>query len=179
MTNATYDVKRWGPLEEPRIDFVYTWVNGSEDAFRRTKRPYELNSTLNDRKGDWIRRHGENRYRDWNELKYSIRSLEKFAPFTNKIQVLVNSLDNSPEPPTKQSPIWLDTSSSSNLEVLSQEDFFETEKQACLPTFNSLTIENQMHNVPSDVDRVSEDSIPRPEPILICRPTSFSRYPTT
>lgn len=67
-------------------------VNGSEQAFKETKRPYELNSTLNDKDGKWIRSHGENRYRDWDELKYSVRSVEKYAPFMNKIQLLVNSL---------------------------------------------------------------------------------------
>lgn len=156
LMDGTYDVKKWGLLKEPRIDFIYTWVNGSEEAFRTTKRPYELNSTLNDDEGDWIGKHGENRYRDWNELKYSVRSIEAFAPFRNKIQVLVNSLNASRDPAAKQTPTWLDTGRTGGiLEVLTQNDFFDEQHRDCLPTFNSLTIENELHNTESGVDRVS------------------------
>ncbi|CAK1367879.1 unnamed protein product [Cercospora beticola] len=157
VVNGTYDVSKWGLLRESRIDFVYTWVNGSEQAFRDTMRPYELNSTLNDDDGTWLGRHGENRYRDWNELKYSIRSVEKHAPFRNKIQLLVNSLNDNNDSgvPIKQIPTWLDERKVGGiLEVLTQEDFFGEEKRGCLPTFNSLSIENELHNTKSGVDRL-------------------------
>lgn len=155
VSRGIYNTTTWGLLKEPRIDFVYTWVNGSDTSFRTTKRPYELNSTLNDKEGTWIGRHGENRYRDWNEFKYSVRSVEKYAPFRNKIQVLVNSLSDNEQNVAKQIPGWLDQSKAGNIfEVLTQEDFFEADKQHCLPSFNSLTIENQLHNTESGVDRV-------------------------
>lgn len=155
ILNCTYDTSKWGMFKEPRIDFVYTWVNGSDTQFRKTKRPYELNSTLNDADGAWLEQHGQNRYRDWNELKYSIRSIEEFAPFRNKIQILVNPLVGTGKMPSKQIPLWLDTDKiGKSLEVLSQEDFFEEDKQGCLPTFNSISIENQLHNTASGVDRV-------------------------
>lgn len=157
VVNGTYDTQKWGLLKEPRIDFVYTWVNGSDPAFRRTKHPYELNSTLNDADGQWIGNHGENRYRDWNELKYSVRSVERYAPFRNKIQILVNALTSSENEGTapKQVPTWLDEQKTADiLEVLAQEDFFEDDKLDCLPTFNSLTIENQIHNTDSGVDKL-------------------------
>ncbi|SMY26217.1 unnamed protein product [Zymoseptoria tritici ST99CH_1A5] len=164
VMNGTYDIEKWGLLPEPRIDFVYTWVNGSDAEFWYTKRPYELNSTLNDPEGAWIGKHGENRYRDWNELKYSVRSIEEYARFRNKIQVLVNSLNGtSDKGARKQIPMWLDTlKATDTFEVLTQEDFFEEDKQGCLPTFNSLTIENQIHNTDSGVDRLfalSDDMI--------------------
>lgn len=118
--------------------------------------PYELNSTLNDDEGDWIGKHGENRYRDWNELKYSVRSIEAYAPFRNKIQVLVNSLNTSHNSAGKQMPTWLDADETGPiLEVLAQDEFFDEKHQGCLPSFNSLTIENQLHNTESGVDRVS------------------------
>jgi hypothetical protein len=130
-------------------------VNGSEGAFQETKRPYELNSVLNDDEGKWIHSHGVNRYRDWDELRYSVRSLERYAPgFRNKIQILVNSVDGSDA--SKQIPTWLndDPATREVVQVLSQEEFFDPEKHACLPTFNSLTIENQLFNTPSDTDYV-------------------------
>jgi hypothetical protein len=112
-------------------------------------RPYELASPLNDVEGKWISEHGKNRYRDWDELRYSIRSVAKYAgSFVNKIQILVNSLG----PEEKQTPYWLNKNELA--EIISQEEFFEENKKACLPTFNSLTIENQIFNTKSDVDKV-------------------------
>jgi hypothetical protein len=50
-----------------------------------------------------------------------------------------------------------DSAIGDKLQVLSQEDFFGEEEAKCLPTFNSLTIENQIYNTPSDTDRVSSE----------------------
>jgi len=125
---------------------------------------------LNDQEGIWLESHRVNRYRDWDELRYSIRSVEKYAgSFRNKIQLLVNAVANSAEslnatvetPASiigKQAPLWLkkDEATKAVVQVLSQEDFFHQNEQGCLPTFNSLTIENQLFNTPSDTDRVSQ-----------------------
>ena len=111
---------------------------------------------LNDPDGAWLRSHGRNRYRDWDELRYSIRSVEQHAPsFRNKIQIVVNVVDDGKG--GKQVPTWLKDAAETKkiVQVLAQEDFFDKEKQACLPTFNSLTIENQLFNTPSDTDQVS------------------------
>lgn len=121
-------------------------------------RPYELNSSLNDDAGEWVASHGVNRYRDWDELRYSIRSVEKHAKsFSNNVQILVNAVEGPEGKMTKQRPTWLkpDSAIGDKLQVLSQEDFFGETEAHCLPTFNSLTIENQIHNTPSDTDRVS------------------------
>ncbi|ORX96855.1 hypothetical protein BCR34DRAFT_607507 [Clohesyomyces aquaticus] len=149
-----------GPkLKEPKIDFVYNWVNGSQKELVETMLPYELNSTLNDPEGVWIKSHGSNRYREWNELRYSMRSLEKYAGhFTNRIQILVNAFQNSvdgealPTTYRKQRPQWL-REDIEKVQVLSQEEFFGPEERKCLPTFDSLTIENQLYNTKSEVDR--------------------------
>ncbi|KAF2273712.1 uncharacterized protein EI97DRAFT_403857 [Westerdykella ornata] len=158
-----------GPkLEEPKIDFVYTWVNGSQQELTETMRPYELNSTLNDPDGVWIASHGSNRYREWDELRYSMRSVQKFAGhFANRIQILVNAFRNPktdellPTTFGKQRPHWL-RADLEKVEVLSQEEFFGPDERKCLPTFDSLTIENQLYNTKSEVDRLyalSDDMI--------------------
>ncbi|EMD67430.1 hypothetical protein GGP41_007328 [Bipolaris sorokiniana] len=158
-----------GPkLDEPRIDFVYTWVNGSQQELVETMKPYELNSSLNDADGVWIGSHGSNRYREWDELRYSMRSVEKYAGhFTNRIQILVNAFknaktdDSSPTTYGKQWPHWL-RSGIEKVQVLSQEEFFGSEERKCLPSFDSLTIENQLYNTKSEVDRLfalSDDMI--------------------
>lgn len=133
-------------------------MNGSDTRFADVMRPYEQNSSLNDDAGEWIASHGVNRYRDWDELRYSIRSVEKHASsFRNNIQILVNAIQDTDGTMTKQRPMWLkeDSAIQDDLQILSQEEFFGEEEAKCLPTFNSLTIENQIHNTPSDTDRVS------------------------
>lgn len=126
--------------------------------------PWEQRSVLNDPQGSWISSHGVNRYRDWDELRYSFRSVERNAGhFRNNIQVLVNSLGN--ELPgndlaiQRQTPSWLISNPEKHsIKVVAQEEFFDQNMAACLPTFNSLTIENQIFNVPSDIDQVLHSS---------------------
>lgn len=154
-----FDVSRFRALHEPTIDFVYNWVNGSDTAFNDQRHEYELKSPLNDAKGKWISQHGINRYRDWDELRYSFRSLDLYARgFINKIQVLVNSvrgdtwtLEGDKHP---QRPSWLRSNDETEgqVEVLPQEFFFGPKEQSCLPTFNSLSIESQLHLTPSSTD---------------------------
>ncbi|KAL3420060.1 hypothetical protein PVAG01_08559 [Phlyctema vagabunda] len=167
LAKGELDIANFGQFKEPKIDFVYTWVNGSDSSFRDTIFPYELNSTLNDAEGHWLEQHRVNRYRDWDELRYSIRTVEKQASrFRNKYMLLVNSVSDAPDtknatvddPATitgKQKPTWLkdDEATREAVQILAQEDFFEENEQGCLPTFNSLTIENQLYNTKSDTDR--------------------------
>ncbi|KXJ90533.1 hypothetical protein Micbo1qcDRAFT_226525 [Microdochium bolleyi] len=152
-----YDTEKHGQIPEPKIDFVYNWVNGSDDAFNQLRHKYEVESPLNDAEGKWIAEHGVNRYRDWNELRYSLRSLATNASgFLNKIQILVNSYRNDGHSMHGQRPTWMknDTDTDGRLQILPQEDFFGESAQQCLPTFNSLSIESQLHLTPSDTDRL-------------------------
>ncbi|KAG0645560.1 Xylosylphosphotransferase 1 [Hyphodiscus hymeniophilus] len=167
-SEAEFDITEWGKIPEAKIDFIYTWVNGSEDAFRETIYPYEVNSTLNDPEGEWLESHRVNRYRDWDELRYSIRSIEKYAGnFRNKIQILVNAVadpkdvahatvENPANIIGRQRPLWLkdDAQTKDVVQILAQEEFFDENERGCLPTFNSLTIENQIFNTKSNTDRI-------------------------
>lgn len=121
--------------------------------------PYEVNSTLNDDEGVWLASHGSNRYREWDELRYSMRSVEKYAgSFANRIQILVNAFEERSHDGSqivnmgKQRPHWL--KDVEQVQVLSQEEFFGPEERKCLPSFDSLTIENQLYNTKSETDRV-------------------------
>jgi len=125
--------------------------------------PYEINSSLNDVKGIWMATHGTNRYREWDELRYSIRSVERYAnSFMNRIQILVNAFHHSSHDGQtmvmgKQKPQWLNEGLE-KLQVLSQEEFFGPDERKCLPSFDSLTIENQLYNTQSETDRVRTHS---------------------
>ena len=135
-------------------------------------RPYELNSSLNDAEGLWVASHGTNRYREWDELRYSMRSVEKYAgSFTNRIQILVNAYHNPsegdvPGATDKQRPQWLKPDLE-KVQVLSQEEFFGPDEKKCLPTFDSLTIENQLYNTKSETDRVRNLLTPITAVVLI------------
>jgi hypothetical protein len=143
-------------------------VNGSQPDLVATMRPYEIKSPLNDEEGIWLASHGSNRYREWNELRYSMRSVEKYAgTFMNRIQILVNAYEERPPDGAtvmnlgKQKPHWL-KENSTHVQVLSQEEFFGDDERKCLPTFDSLTIENQLYNTKSETDRLfalSDDMI--------------------
>lgn len=137
-------------------------MNGSEEAFKSTRHQYELQSSLNDPNGEWISKHSINRYRDWDELRYSLRSLDKNAQgFINKIQLLVNSVQDSTNINETnyrpQRPLWLNdcASTNDNVQILRQEDFFGASVGSCVPTFDSVSIESQIYNTPSSSDQVS------------------------
>ncbi|KAH8159723.1 hypothetical protein CIB48_g8514 [Xylaria polymorpha] len=162
FSSGNYNKGQFGLLAEPKLDFVYNWVNGSDEAFRRGLHAYEQQSPLNDAEGIWISRHSMNRYRDWDELRYSLRSLNAYArKFINKIQLLVNSVEDIAAASDgadmlPQRPIWLRNNDQTNgvVQVLGQESFFGENEKACLPTFNSLSIESQIYMTPSTTDQM-------------------------
>ena len=62
---------------DTKIDFVITWVNGNDPKWLKEKEKYLLsNLGLSS---------SENRYRNWDNLKYWFRGVEKFAPWVNNI----------------------------------------------------------------------------------------------
>ena len=58
------------------IDFVICWVDGNDPVWQEEKRKYSP-----DRGQDG----GIVRFRDWDNLQYWFRGVEKFAPWVNKI----------------------------------------------------------------------------------------------
>jgi hypothetical protein len=136
---------------------ILAGVNGSEEGFKSIKHKHELDSKLNDKEGRWISQHSINRYRDWDELRYSFRGIDAYARnFTNKIQILTNSVNENITNLRPQRPRWLkdDVATQKHVEVLSQEDFFDSTAAACVPTFDSLSIESQIYNTKSSVDQM-------------------------
>ncbi len=57
------------------IDVVYTWVNGSDPEFIRQLFKYLPNNEY----------HQPQRYIENHEIKYSLRSIEKYAPWVRDI----------------------------------------------------------------------------------------------
>ncbi|KAF9991232.1 Xanthine phosphoribosyltransferase 1 [Mortierella antarctica] len=99
------------------------------------------------------------RYRDMDELKYSVRSVAQYATgMFEKIYILATEVE--PETNEGQVPSWLNqTSAKGIVEVVQHDETFEN--TAFLPTFNSLAIESQMHHIPglSDVFLYLNDDV--------------------
>ena len=123
----------------PQIDAVYTWVNGSDPKFIELKRYYRdlQNTTLEDREGEGaeLDMMKDSRFRDNDELKYSLRSIEKYAKWIHKVYIVTNG----------QVPSWLDVSNP-KIEVVTHEQIFRN--TSYLPTFSSSAIETNLHHIP-------------------------------
>lgn len=111
------------------IDIVYLWVDGNDPEIIK-KRNY------------WKEKYGKQintqaidpcRFVDNNELKYSLRSLEKYAPWINNIFIVTD----------RQIPKWLNT----NHEKIHIIDHSEIMPKDALPTFNSCAIETCICNI--------------------------------
>ena len=98
------------------IDIVITWVNGGDKEWLNKKNMY-LKECLN------IEGKNNARFRDWNTLKYVLRSIEKNASWVNKIFLVTDN----------QRPDWL--VENEKLKVIDHKDFIP---EKYLPTFLEL-----------------------------------------
>lgn len=117
--------------EQESIDIVYTWVDGNDSRFKD-----QLHKFL-DPVAPLIHAQAINpeRFRDNGELRYSLRSVEAFAPWIRRIHIVTNG----------QIPRWLKTNDK-RIHIVSHDMIFAD--PAYLPTYNSNAIELQIHKIP-------------------------------
>ena len=115
-------------MDEP-IDAVYMWVDGSDPAFQERLGRYRARADAKSHS------RGDTRFHDNGELRYSLRSLELFAPWIRKVHIVTNG----------QVPSWIDCSHP-RLSLTRHEDLFPD--GSVLPTFNSSAIELQLFRIP-------------------------------
>jgi hypothetical protein len=96
------------------VDAVYTWVDGGDPAFQAMRRRY-----ANAAEPEQVQR-----YRDNGELRLSLRSLLRHAPWVRRVHILT----------TGQKPRWLDCSHP-RIHLITHAEVFPHPQ--CLPTFNS------------------------------------------
>ncbi|MGL3806102.1 stealth conserved region 3 domain-containing protein [Paeniglutamicibacter sp. R2-26] len=118
----------WSRTNFP-IDVVYTWVDGNDTAWMKRKASFIPNSS--DAHDQAV---SAARFTNRDELRYSIRSLRRYAPWVRNIFVVTDN----------QTPEWLDEES--DVRVVSHSEIFPDE--TCLPTFNSHAIETALHRIP-------------------------------
>ena len=114
-------------LDEP-IDIVYTWVNGSDPEFVR------IHDEILAKQEPTLNRfsHSKNRYTDWGILRYSLRSVQLYAPWVRNVVLVTNG----------QVPEWLNTA---KVRLVNHSEIMSPEN---LPTFNSNAIELSLNKIP-------------------------------
>ncbi len=113
------------------IDVVYTWVDGEDPEWKEdySDALARYGSTSPRTSSDMVR------FRDREELKYSLRSIEMFAPWINHIYIVTNG----------QVPAWLDLNNP-KISLVTHAEIFQNPSD--LPTFNSHAIEANIHRIP-------------------------------
>ena len=111
------------------IDIVYLWCDGNEEGYRKKKQQclHELNIPISEFALNPCR------FIDNEELKYALRSLEKYANWINKIYIVTN----------EQCPKWLNTDNS-KIKLVNQKDIMPKD---AIPNFNSSAIELCIKNI--------------------------------
>ncbi|MFF5928994.1 stealth conserved region 3 domain-containing protein [Streptomyces hydrogenans] len=112
------------------VDAVYTWVDGSDVAWLERKN--QILSQLGLETVDAAASAARFRSRD--ELRYSLRSIDMYAPWIRNIYIVTD----------RQAPAWLDQSHH-RIRVVDHTEIFGD--RGALPTFNSHAIESQLHNI--------------------------------
>ncbi|MBO7509052.1 MAG: hypothetical protein J6T57_02130 [Alphaproteobacteria bacterium] len=115
------------------IDLVYLWIDGSRPDFRKIKAEY-LRAAGKD-VGQYVDAVKDQIFRNNDELKYSLRSVEKNAPWVNHIYIVTGF---------GQVPDWLDTSNP-RVTIVPQESILPPDAS---PVFNSCAIEASLANIP-------------------------------
>lgn len=111
------------------IDFVIIWVDGNDQEWQKEKSLYKHGSpNIAMESGD-----AKSRYRDWDNLRYWFRAIEKFTPWVRKVHFVTWG----------HLPSWLNTNNP-KLNIVNHKDFIP---ENYLPTFNSHTIELNLHRI--------------------------------
>lgn len=113
------------------VDAVYTWVDGADPAWRERFERARAEA-------EGVEYHpqatSDNRYLSRDELRYSLRSLDYYAPWIRHIYLVTD----------RQVPKWLDASSE-RVTVVDHRDIYSD--CSLLPVFNSSAIITQLHHI--------------------------------
>lgn len=111
-----------------KVDIVYTWCDDSDPNFHseRIERAKNVGFLISEEDTN-------DRFVEHNELRYSLRSIEKYIPWINHIFLVTN----------KQIPSWLKLNE--KITIVDHSDIIPME---FLPTFNSTVIEQYINKIP-------------------------------
>lgn len=109
---------------EEKIDFVVTWLDSNDPKWKEDYAKYRKIKVKEDKA----------RFRNWDLFKYWFRSIEKYAPWVNKVFIVTNG----------KFPDWINPNHP-KLVLVKHSDYMPNE---ILPVFNSRPIELYMHKIP-------------------------------
>ena len=110
-------------MKEP-IDFIIPWVDGNDPAWRAEKNKWDPNYSP----------ESVIRFRDWENLQYWFRAVEKFTPWVNRIHFITYG----------HLPKFLNTEHP-KLHIVNHSDFLPSE---ALPVFSCNPLEINLHRIP-------------------------------
>ena len=119
-------------------DIVYLWVNGNDPVWRAKRHRAAQKLCSTSRSDMALYSNVEGRFRDNDELRYSLRALEQFYPAHGHVYVVTDG----------QTPAWLKPSGK-----LTLVDHRELIPAQSLPTFDSGNIESYIHRIPGLSER--------------------------
>ena len=133
-----------------KIDFVLLWVDGADINWLNEKKQYDR--SIIDASSSAAR------FRDWDNLQYWFRAVEKFAPWVNRIFFVTWG----------HTPTWLDLNHP-KLRIVKHSDFIPAQY---LPTYNSNAIELNLHRIPD----LSEHFVLFNDDMFLIRPVQESMF---
>lgn len=148
--------------DNPKVDAVITWVDGDDPRHIAKREAFGNKKIL---KVDDVA--GSTRYRSVGEILYCVASLNRFAPWLNKIYIVTDEQNPNVEPfleqhfPNGHIPV----------EVVDHKVIFRGYEQ-CLPTFNSISIESMTWRIPG----LSEHFIEFNDDLILSAPTKFEDF---
>ncbi|MFJ3309739.1 stealth conserved region 3 domain-containing protein [Streptomyces sp. NPDC086549] len=137
------------------IDAVYTWVDGSDVAWLERKNAVLASKGIETQDAAT----SAARFRNRDELRYSLRSLDMYAPWIRNIYLVTD----------RQVPAWLDTTHP-RVRVVDHTEIFAGQGQ--LPTYNSHAIESRLHHI----DGLSEHFLYFNDDVFAARPIQPSLF---
>ena len=132
----------YAPLNRPKlfavnfpIDAVVMWVDGEDPQWleRQRARRAELGFAVEEEA------IAAARFRQFDELRYALRSIERYGPWIRNIYLVTDG----------QRPSWLNEQGT-NLRVVDHTEIFP---ESALPTFNSHALTASIHRIPGLADR--------------------------
>ncbi len=110
-----------------KIDIVYTYVDGNDAKFLSKKNKFIDNKDINN--------NLDIRYENINEINYSIKTVQKYASWINKIYIVTDD----------QVPVLDSDIDKYKIVIIDHKDIIP---EKYLPTFYSDVIESYLHNIP-------------------------------
>ena len=127
------DINTIGKNENYPIDLVYLWCEDNPQREKLRNEWKEKLGIMKNKNTNSLQATNKGRFVSNDELKYSLRSVEKYAPWINKIYIITDN----------QAPKWLNLNHP-KIKIIDHKDIMPASAR---PSFNSVSIEHCISNI--------------------------------